>query len=103
MQNGTAINLEDRGCACGTKSDGCIRTGEMVWKHEGYPCGPYTDIIIAREAYVLSVDVGEKTLADNGYRDQTFFILPNCNNKDTHGRIMARHETVNKRMKQFQA
>lgn len=81
----------------------CIRTGHIVWKHGGYSCGEYPDLKIVREAYVLSVDVGEKTLADLGYADQNFFILPNYNNTTAHERIMSRHETVNKRFKQFQA
>lgn len=80
----------------------CIRTGHMVWINGEYPCGEYTDLKLAREAYVLFVDHGEKTLADKGYRDQNFFILPNLRNKTAHGRIMARHETVNRRMKRFQ-
>lgn len=58
---------------------------------------------IARKAYVLFVNPGEKTLADKGYRDQMFFIIPNPNNINEQGRIMALHETVNRRMKQFQA
>lgn len=51
----------------------------------------------------MFLEPGEKTLADKGYRDHNFFILPNLINNIVHGRIMARHETVNRRMKQFQA
>ncbi len=80
-----------------------IRTGDVVWGHGGYPCGEYPDLKLAREVYVYSVDVGEKTLADKGYRDDNFFILPTPRTKETHKRIMARHETINKRMNQFKA
>lgn len=73
----------------------------MVWTHGGYPCGMYLDLTIAREAYTLSVDQGEKTIADKGYVDPQFFIQKNVDNADIHGRIMARHETINKRIKQF--
>lgn len=81
----------------------CIRTGHIVWVNGGFPCGEYSDLKLAREAYVLFVDPGEKTFADKGYRDKDFFILPNCINRNVHGPIMARHETVNRRFKQFQA
>jgi DDE superfamily endonuclease len=79
-----------------------IRTGHIVWKHGGYPCGQYSDLTIAREAYLLSINHAEKTIADKGYRDNRYFLLKNNLNKKIHGKIMARHETVNKRMKQFQ-
>lgn len=78
-----------------------IRTGHIVWSFGGYPCGAYTDLKLARESYVFSVNRGEKTLADKIYKDATFFILPNDDNKDIHSRIMSRHETVNKRLRQF--
>lgn len=37
-------------------------------------------------------------MADSGHQ---FFILPNENNHYLHKRVMSRHETVNKRIKQF--
>lgn len=40
-------------------------------------------------------------MADKGYREPRYFILPNETNKTIHKRIMSRHETVNKRLKQF--
>lgn len=78
-----------------------IRTGDIVWAFGGYPAGAYTDLKLARESFVLSVNRGEKALADRIYKDDTFFILPNNTNRDLHNRIMSRHETVNMRMKQF--
>lgn len=78
-----------------------IRTGDMVWTNGGYPCGEWPDIKLAREAYVFSVNDGERTMADKGYKDDRFFILPNARNKNVQKRIMSRHETVNKRMRQF--
>lgn len=79
-----------------------IRSGEIVWTNGGYPCGTYPDLKLAREAYTDSVDIGERTIADKAYRDSRYFILPNKQNKKLHKQIMARHETVNKRMKLFQ-
>lgn len=46
-----------------------------------------------RDAYTSMVQANEMTVADEGYRDRNYFIY----NKD----IMARHETVNRRLKQF--
>lgn len=43
----------------------------------------------------------ERTIADRGYNDEKFFILPNEENMKLHKRILARHETINKRIKQF--
>lgn len=78
-----------------------IKTGDIVWANGGYPCGEYPDLKLAREAYVWLVAEGELTMADKGYRDNRFFLLPTEQNKKKHKRIMARHETVNKRLKQF--
>lgn len=78
-----------------------IRTGNIVWKHGGYPCGKFPDLQLAREAYIYSVRAGEKTMADKGYNDRNYFILKTDENKILHRRIMARHETVNKRIRQF--
>lgn len=72
-----------------------------MWKHGGYPCGEYPDLKLAREAYVDSVQSGELTLADRGYRDINYFLQATNENGTLHKRIMARHETVNKRLKQF--
>jgi hypothetical protein len=44
---------------------------------------------------------GERTLADKGYNDSSQFILPNETNPHGHKIIMSRHETVNKRIRQF--
>lgn len=44
---------------------------------------------------------GEKAIADRGYNDAFYFILPNAINSVRHNQIMSRHETVNKRIRQF--
>lgn len=78
-----------------------IRAGHIVWSFGGYPCGEFPDLKLSKELYVPSVKKGEKTLADQGYKDSNFFILPNIRNKLAHSRIMGRHETVNKRIRHF--
>lgn len=40
-------------------------------------------------------------MADKGYNDGTYFLLPNETNKHAHKLIMSRHETVNKRIRHF--
>lgn len=78
-----------------------IRSGDVVWKFGGYPCGEFPDLKLARQSYVHAVRAGEKTIADRGYPDDTFFILPNNLNANKHKRIMSRHETINKRIRHF--
>jgi len=47
----------------------------------------------------LCLDPGEKALADGGYRDSDYFENPNGDQQKK--KILARHETVNGRIKQF--
>lgn len=79
----------------------CIKTGKIVWANGAYPCGSWPDIKIARDSYLYRIDASEYTLADKGYSGDINFITPNDTNGKRHKQIMARHETVNKRMKQF--
>lgn len=79
----------------------CIKTGQIVWCNGGYPCGEYSDLKLARQQYVHMVEEGELTMADKGYRDNQYFLLPTEINGSRHNQIMARHETVNKRVRQF--
>lgn len=80
-----------------------IRTGEIVWANGGVPCGDWPDLRLARNAYTSMVGKNEMTVADKGYNDSIFFLFPKQNDpaaKRKH-KIMARHETVNRRIKQF--
>lgn len=81
----------------------CIRSGDIVWIHGGVPCGEYSDLVLARDLYIYAVDQGEKTIADEGYNDGNYFIYPESDPPSgaMQKRIMARHETVNSRLKQF--
>lgn len=79
----------------------CMRTGEIVWAYGSFPCGDWPDLRLARHCFVTFLESGEKVLADKGYNDRSFFILPNEENKIEHKFIMSRHETVNKRIRQF--
>lgn len=79
----------------------CIQTGKIVWYNGGYPCGAYSDLLVAQQAYVNSVDDGELTLADKEYNDTQYFLLPNQANSSQHKCIMLRHESLNKRLRLF--
>lgn len=80
----------------------CIRTGEIVWAHGGVPCGEWPDLRLARNAVLDSLQPGERIIADRGYNDVNYFDIPNGNAFDVQKRrILARHETVNRRVKQF--
>lgn len=78
-----------------------LRKGEIVWASVGYPCGSFADLTIARELFVDFLEPGERSMADEGYKDLRYFLLPNAFNNIRHKRIMSRHETINKRIKQF--
>ena len=79
----------------------CIRTGDIVWAHGGLPCGEWPDLRLARNAIIAALQPGGKIIADRGYNDPIFFYVPNGNADVQKKKILARHETVNKRMKQF--
>lgn len=81
----------------------CINSGHIVWVNGGVPCGVWSDLKLAREEYVLQVQPNELTIADDTYKDARYFIYPSGNPESapTQKSIMARHETVNKRLKIF--
>lgn len=72
-----------------------------MWAFGGFPCGATPDLTLARQSFVLHLEDREKALGDKGYNDPSVFILPNETNAVEHKTIMARHETVNKRIRQF--
>jgi hypothetical protein len=77
--------------------------GTIVWRHGGLPAGSFPDLKLARERYTHAVGIGELTLADKGYRDGNFFVTPisDPDSAATQKKIMARHETINARLKAF--
>lgn len=75
----------------------CIQSGEIVWASGGFPCGEWSDIKIARDSYV-NFSGNEITLADKGYRGIDNFKIPT---NQAEKSILARHETLNGRLKNF--
>lgn len=81
-----------------------IVTGDMVWVFGGLPCGTYaSDLSLARKEFVGELYVGEKVLADKGYQDMNHFINSRIYpaTAGLQKQILARHETVNGRLKKF--
>jgi hypothetical protein len=80
-----------------------IRRGDIVWIHGGLPCGTWSDLKLARSAYIHEINEGELTIADDTYRDATYFIHPHAfpESIQLQSKIRARHETINRRFKQF--
>lgn len=83
----------------------CIQTGWIVWVNGPFPCGSFPDLKIAREWIVFKLKKDEKILADGGYSDKNVFFDTPTGYRSPFQRMKklarARHETVNKRIKQF--
>ena len=82
-----------------------IQTGDLVWAHGPFPCGRFPDRKIAKEEGLKDcLDDGEMYVADGGYRGGIHSETPNgLNNLDQRMKqvVRARHETINRRFKQF--
>ena len=81
----------------------CIANGHIVWANGPFPCGSWPDLKIAQFCFCEMLEGGELAVADKGYKDP-HFVSPH----DTDGEITrmcalarARHETCNRRLKQF--
>ena len=74
-----------------------------MWVFGGVACGTNPDLKLARIKYTGAVNLGELTIADKGYRDDDYFITPLSDpaTRRVQKKIMARHETINARMKAF--
>lgn len=100
------LRLTESGLATSSKDP----ASDMSWGYQlvvvtlfgrrgGFPCGEWPDIKIAKDLY-LHYAANEITLADKGYRHVPQFKQPtNAFEK----RVLARHETLNHRIKQFKA
>ena len=85
----------------------CIKTGHIVWYHGPFPCGAFPDLKIFRLKLKECLLPGEKVIADQGYKGE-FRVCTKLNAEDEiHKKSMsvarARHETVNRRLKQWQS
>ena len=82
----------------------CIKTGDIVWWNGPFPA-KHPDRNIFRSTLKNLLLPGEKVVGDLGYKGETKVLTELDANSKTHKRAMAklraRHETLNRRLKQF--
>ena len=82
-----------------------LRTSDIVWAFGGVKPGDFPDLELARSCVVDMIDDGELIVADNGYNDSWVFLNDRKGSyepQDTAIRqYLARHESVNKRIRDF--
>lgn len=83
-----------------------ISTGDIVHINGPFPCGNYPDITIFRSKLKQMLEDGEMVEADRGYRGEYYHVRTTVDYDDdeeliSKGKVLARHETVNRRFKQF--
>jgi hypothetical protein len=85
-----------------------ILNGKVVWTNGPYECGKWNDITIFRNAMLSMLGPNEQAEADDGYVGESPLHIkcPKCftNPKEKlamQGQVRSRHETVNKRFKQW--
>ena len=85
----------------------CILTGFIVWYHGPFPCGAFPDIKIFRLKLKDNLHPGERVIADMGYKGDHAVCTKMDAKTEAHKKSMsiarARHETINRRLKQWQA
>lgn len=82
----------------------CIQTGYIVWINGPYSCGSWNDQKIFTHGLVHWLDEGERVEADNGYGGP-HVVCPSdyatAEEKRAKSLARARHENINRRLKQF--
>ena len=86
----------------------CILTGFIVWINGPYEAGNWNDIMIFRDSLISFLGPSERVEADDGYVGEApqkvkcpaSFTNPE-ETLQMQKRVRARHETVNKRFKQW--
>ena len=83
-----------------------INGGDIVHINGPFPCGAWADLTIFRSKLMHMLLPGEMVEADNGYRGEyqkirTPVDYSNEEERRAKRRARARHETVNRRFKQF--
>lgn len=86
----------------------CIKTGSIVWIDGPFPAGKYNDLLCLRWSLLAFSDDKEQIEGDDGFIGEcpkhvkcpgSFTAEPA--KAAMQQRVRNRHETVNKRMKQF--
>jgi hypothetical protein len=84
----------------------CIKTGDIIWVNGPFPCGRWPDIKIFRRDLIHKLAIGEMVEADLGYRGESNYVRTppmyvSRSDRRAKRNARARHETVNKRIKDF--
>jgi len=82
-----------------------VQNGHICWAYGGYPAG-VSDITMARKGILRVLPPGEMIIADKGYQGESSRIITPVAQTGhpmnrQHKLIMARHEHINKRIKDF--
>ena len=84
-----------------------INTGDICWIGGGIRAGECNDLQLAERTFVTKLLPFERVVADKIYSSNPKFIAPPLVGQHKHGailnKIMARHESVNKRMKDYES
>lgn len=80
-----------------------VQKGDICWVNGPFECGSNTDIVIFRKNLKARLGSGEYIIGDGGYGDIRCVQKNGLHGiqKRYHCMIRARHETVNKRLKEF--
>lgn len=79
-------------------------SGNIVWCHGPFPAGSWPDDQIFRSKLASHLETKELTVSDKGYSHKKCLIAPLIKNtiqSSIFKRIRARHEILNRRLKQF--
>ena len=84
----------------------CIQTGQIVWSAGPFPPGDFNDLEIFRLWLKENLDENECVETDEGYRGDSAMRTPtdyegNEQYKRDKARVMARHEAINGKLKEF--
>ncbi|CAB9517840.1 unknown protein [Seminavis robusta] len=85
----------------------CIQTGWIVWINGPFPCGEWVDIAISLSSLVHMFEGDERAVADKGYRGYPQYFdcpwrhLDNQQQTSRKALARARHECVNRRLKEW--
>ena len=82
-----------------------IYNGVICWINGPFPCGSWPDALIAKDALHYSLEKNERYVADKGYRAcEPVAITPTGLQRFIDrqlGTLRARHENINRRLKEF--
>ena len=84
----------------------CICTGDIVWINRPFPCGQWSDLKIFWHALMSELEAGKMVEADLEYEGEKFHInevniFLSESGQEQKYLVRAHHETVNKRLKQW--